>query len=135
MAQEIQEKKLKKRSPFMPGAHTEKFDGQDNWDQDYITYEVKDVVKKTGEGEEDYVIIHKIIEHRDNIAETINSQADDVGIQAMLKRFALTQDPSVFPEPLPKDGVLNDVSGVPDNLLNTTNNERAILLSFKSSKS
>ena len=88
-----------------------------DFDEFYIDYEVKQVVKKVGDGEEDFIIEDKVIEHKRDIRQEINSQADQVGVYNLMKRIALTGDDSLMPEPMPKTGVTSDFTGVPDNLL------------------
>lgn len=90
---------------------------QKDFDEFYIDYEIKDIVKKVGDGEEDFVITQKIIEHKRDIVQEINSQADSVGVYNLIKRVALTGDESLYPEPMPKTGVVSDYTNVPDNLL------------------
>ena len=101
-------------SPFIPKKtvyHEYKFD------EEYVSYEVKDVVKKIGEGEEDFVITQKLIEKREPIKEVIARDAGTTGIQAVMQRALLTGDTSILPDPLPKTGVVSDYTEVPDNLL------------------
>lgn len=88
-----------------------------NFDEFYIDYEVKQVVKKVGDGEEDFIIEDKVIEHKRDIRQEINSQADQVGVYNLMKRIALTGDDSLMPEPMAKTGITSDYTGVPDNLL------------------
>lgn len=90
---------------------------QANWDEFYIDYEIKQVVKKVGDGEEDFIVEDKVIEHKRDIVQEINAQADQVGVYNLMKRVALTGDTSLYPEPMPKTGVTSDYTGVPDNLL------------------
>ena len=90
---------------------------QDKFDEFYIDYEIKQVVKKIGEGEEDFIVEDKIIEHKRDIVQEINAQADQVGVYNLMKRIAMTKDDSLMPEPMPKTGVTSDFTNVPDNLL------------------
>lgn len=91
------------------------------WDEEYISYEVKDIVKKTGEGEDDFVLTQKIIEHREPIAEVVGRDAGTTGIKAVMERALRTGDPSILPPPLSASGVTNDYTNVPDNLLDAEN--------------
>lgn len=63
---------------------------------DIVTYQTIDVVKKTGEGETDYVIKHKVKEiSRVNRQQEIDSYRNDVGILNILRKCALAkQDPT-----------------------------------------
>lgn len=102
-------------SPFLKSEVKTIF--QKEFDKYYIDYEIKQVVKKVGDGDEDFVIENKIIEHKRDIAQEINAQADQVGVYNLMKRVALTGDDSLLPPPLEKTGVTSDYTGVPDNLL------------------
>jgi hypothetical protein len=102
-------------NPFLVSNVPTKF--QDNFDEFYVDYEIKQVVKKVGDGEEDFIIEDKVIEHKRDIKQEINAQADDVGVYNLMKRVALTGDDSLMPEPMPKTGVTSDYTNVPDNLL------------------
>lgn len=121
MAQKIQDNQKKLKSPFIAGFWQHDIEAQGNWDEDYITYELKDTVVKTGEGEEDFVIQTKIIEHRDNIAEVIAKDADSVGVANLIQRVLRTGDESLMPPPLGTDGRLDDGTRCPDNLLDAVN--------------
>lgn len=66
-----------------------KFEGQGNFDKYYIDRTVKQVVKKTGEGEDDYILVDKVIETKRDIDKVIQAQASDVGIEAYLKNYQI----------------------------------------------
>lgn len=63
---------------------------QKDFDKYYIDYEVKKVARKTGDGEDDFVIEDKVIVHRRLISEVVNAEADQVGVEAYLRRLALS---------------------------------------------
>lgn len=71
--------------------------GQEFKSSDIVHYYMKDVVKKVGEGEEDFVIEQKLEEYdRTPRAEYINSFKNDVGIKNMIRKaIANGQDPAV----------------------------------------
>lgn len=105
-----------KISPFIP--REVKVKGQEHFDEYYITMRPKKVVKKTGEGEDDYVLVTKFVEEKQNIKELINSQSSEVGIYNLLDRVAKTGDESLLPKPHDdKNGVLTDITGYPEDLM------------------
>lgn len=69
------------------------FEGRKDFDKYYIDREIKQVVKKTGEGEEDFIIVNKVIETKRDIDKYINAQASDVGIEAYLRNYEVTGEP------------------------------------------
>lgn len=88
------------------------YKGQGNWDKYYIDYIVKDVVVKTGDGEEDFSIEKKIIESKRDIRQTIQADAQNAGIVAYLKQTALTGEiPNIH-----VSDEIQDFSKMPDNL-------------------
>lgn len=62
----------------------------------YYNYEVKQVVKKVGEGEDDFVLEDKIITHRDLIQSVLDAQADQVGVYNIIERAVRTGDNSLL---------------------------------------
>ena len=89
------------------------YDGQKDFDTDYVSIEVKKVARKVGPSDTDYVLEDTYIEHRENIAELINSQAGDSGIDAYLKPF------KDLGEPLPNVQVgdeISDFTNMPEDL-------------------
>lgn len=81
-------------SAFTPRKSTHK--GVGDFDTHYVNYEVKKVVKKIGEGEDDYVLVTKIIEHKDSIKGVIESHADEVGVYNLIERAIRTGDMSLL---------------------------------------
>lgn len=106
-------------NPFVAVEHS--IDAQTDFDEDYIELEHKDVVKKTGDGEDDYVLVTKHIPHRTPIAEVVARDSGTCSIRAIMDQVLRTNDQSLLPTPMPKDGVTNDITGVPDNLLDLDN--------------
>lgn len=102
-----------------------KFEGQKDFDKYYIDRTVKQVVKKTGEGEDDFILVEKVIETKRDISKVINAQAGDVGIEAYLKNYELSGEP--IPDVNVGDEV-QDFTNMPDSLA------EAILLGEKSRK-
>lgn len=87
--------------------------GQGNWETSYVDREIKPVVKKTGEGEEDYVIINKVVETKRSVKDTIESQADDAGLEAYMKTYEMSGE--VPPQVVVHDGV-DDYSQMPESM-------------------
>lgn len=86
------------------------------YDKYYYDMEVKKVVKKTGEGEEDYVLVDKFIISRRNIEELINAQRGEVGVYNLLDRIAKTGDESLFPAEWKQEGIV-DYTQMPKDLM------------------
>lgn len=89
--------------------------GQDNFDKYYIKRVVKYVPVPLFEGSDDYVLDMKVIEDKVDIVETINSQANDVGLKAMLERFEKTGDPSCLPSPVNATDDILDLTKLPQD--------------------
>ena len=70
-----------------------KFEGQKDFDKYWIDRVVKQVVKKTGDGEEDFILVDKVIESKRDIAKEIHAQAGDVGIEAYIRQFEIAGEP------------------------------------------
>ena len=102
-----------------------KFEGQKDFDKYYVDVTIKQVVKKTGEGEDDYILIDKEIETKRDIAKVIRAQFADVGIDAYLKNYELSGEP--MPEVVVGDEV-QDFTNMPGSLA------EAALLGEKSRK-
>lgn len=88
---------------FGPGC-LRSFTGRSDFDKYYIDREIKQVVKKTGEGEDDYILVDKIIEKKRDIAKEIHAQAGDAGIEAYIRQF------EVMGEEMPDVKVTNDIA-------------------------
>lgn len=101
------------------------FEGRKDFDKYYIDREIKQVVKKTGEGEEDYILIDKVIETKRDIDKVINAQASDVGIEAYLKNYEVTGE--AMPDVVVSEDV-QDFTNMPGSLA------EAALLGEKSRK-
>ena len=102
-----------------------KFEGQKDFDKYYIDITIKQVVKKTGDGEDDFILVDKEIITKRDISKTINAQASDVGIEAYLRNYEISG------EPIPEVNVTDDVqdfTGMPGSLAD------AILLGENSRK-
>ena len=90
--------------------------GPKQYDQYYIKRQVKLVPVPVSEGSEDYVLEVKVIDNLEDIRQVIESQAEGVGLQAMLDKFNRTGDPSVLPQPVnPTDEVMDFTKLPQDN--------------------
>ena len=91
--------------------------GISEFDKYYVNYEVKQVVKKVGEGEEDYILEDKIVTHTDSIQGVIDSHADEVGVYKLIERVMRTGDTSLLDSAHVHvtDSIL-DVTGAPQTL-------------------
>lgn len=91
------------------------FVGKKDFDKYYIDRVIKQVVQKTGEGEDDFIIVDKVIETKRDIAQEINAQMGDAGIDAYLKDFEMAGvNPMDSFDGVSKD--IQDFSEMPDNL-------------------
>lgn len=102
------------------------------WDKYYFNVELKDRVVKTGEGDEDFVIEKKEVITKTSIKEVIDSQANDVGLDNILRKFALTGDESILPQNVNTDGRVLDMSGMPEDLVDAQNYFAAMKAKFDS---
>lgn len=105
---------------FIPKKHDPVFN-PNKPDVYYFDVKLVDKVKKIGPGDEDYIIEKKEVISKQLIQEVIDAQADDVGLEAALKKFAITGDPSVLPSALPEGGETFDMSGMPEDLIDVNN--------------
>ena len=108
------ENKLKETGEitFGPGC-ARKFEGEKDFDKYYIDRVVKQVVKKTGEGEDDFILVNKVIETKRDIAKEIHAQAGDAGIEAYMRQY------EIMGEPIPDVKVSDDIqdfTGMPETL-------------------
>lgn len=92
-----------------------KWEGQKDFDQDYLSIEIVDYVEKTGEGENDYVIKKKVVETREPIADVVARDADQVGVYNIIKQVMRTGDTSLLPADDGKCQV--DLVGAPETLM------------------
>ena len=92
------------------------------WDEYYIDRVLKDKVVKTGDGDDDFTIVKVVVEDKRSIKETIEAQADDVGLENILKRYALTGDESILPQSVNANGGdLVDMTQLPQDLIEADN--------------
>lgn len=89
--------------------------GVKEFDKYYIKRVVKQVPVPVQEGSDDYVLDLKVIDDKVDIEATINSQADDVGLEAMMAKFERTGDPSVLPQPVQATDEIMDLTQLPQD--------------------
>lgn len=126
----MEEKKIVITNAFTPRKRVKK---EKIWDQEYVSLVPKDVVKKIGEGEEDFTIITKFVERREDINKLINSQANEVGIYNLLDRIAKTGDDTLLPKPFDdKSGQVLDYTRFPEDLMDVHQQQDQAAIAFDS---
>lgn len=90
----MEQKKLT-NSPFAPNGAT--WEGQKDFDTEYISIEIRDRVVKTGEGENDFIVEKCVVETRTPIQEVIDADASSVGVYNIIKQVMKTGDTSLLP--------------------------------------
>ena len=90
-----------------------RFEGEKDFDKYYIDRVIKQVPKKIGQGEDDYVIVDKVIESKRLIRDVINADSDKAGIEAYLAPYIASKTP--LPGVNVEDSV-NDYTKCPENL-------------------
>lgn len=88
------------------------YEGIKEFDQDYVEIELKKVVQKTGDGEDDFILVDKEIKHLTPIADKIASQESEVGIESYI---AQCQAEHLNPRVVVSDEV-NDFTNMPEDL-------------------
>lgn len=107
------EKQKKLFNPFT--SRMDAYEGQKDFDQYYKSIKIIDVVKKTGEGEDDYIIEKKVIEDLQPIKDVIEADRDSVGVENIIKQVLRTGDTSLLP--VDKGNEFVDLVGAPENLM------------------
>lgn len=82
------------------------------WDEDYIAYEEKEKIVKSGDGENDWRIEKYTEQRRVNIDKHINSFASEVDVKNILAKVAKTGDTSLLNQTPIKD---YDTTMIPEN--------------------
>lgn len=100
-------------SPFAPNGVV--WEGQKDFDTEYVSIEIRDRVVKTGEGENDYIIEKHVVETRTPIQEVIDADAQSVGVNNIIKQVLRTGDTSLLPVDTGNCNV--DMVGAPENLM------------------
>lgn len=106
------EKTAKKiNSPFA-GSH--RGTAKQEFDTKYEKISIVNAVKKTGTGENDYVVYKKVIREYTPIKEVVSADAESCGVQNIIKQVLLTKDTSILPV---DKGVNADLLNAPENLM------------------
>lgn len=108
----MSEKKITLNSPFSCNGRSHIREG--NWDTDYKSIEIVDVVKKTGDGESAFVVDKKVLVTLTPIQDVIDADKDNAGVAPILKQYALTGDDSILPV---DKGSNVDLVGAPTSLM------------------
>ena len=100
-------------SPFAPNGVV--WEGQKDFDTEYVSIEIRDKVVKTGEGENDFIIEKVVHETRKPIQEVIDGDASSVGVYNIIRQVIKSEDSSLLPA---DDGSCNvDMVGAPETLM------------------
>lgn len=105
--------KNKKFNGFTPRCDGFVQDSQD-FDKYYINRKVVQVVKKTGEGETDFILEDKVIDEKILIDEVIQADADSCGVYNIINKVLKTGDESILN--IDNSGQFADISAYPDNI-------------------
>lgn len=109
----MSEKKKLLNSPFSPNGVEHL--GLKDFDQDYESIEIVDVVQKIGDGEEDFVIVKKVNRSYTPIKDVVDADKDNVGVYPILKAFERTGDETLLP--MEKEATNVDLVGVPSSIM------------------
>lgn len=82
-----------------------------DYDKYYIDRKIIQVVKKVGEGENDFIIVTKALDSKIDIKEFVNASADSCGVYNILKKVIATGDTSYL-NPISEDS-FTDISNIP----------------------
>ena len=85
------------------------------FDTEYKTISIVDTVVKVGDGEDDFIIVKKVIEEFKPIQEVIDADADSVGVYNIIKQVMRTGDTSLLP--VDKGDCNVDFVGAPESLM------------------
>lgn len=121
--------KQKKNSPFI--AQHAPYEGQKDFDEFYKEIKIVDVVKKTGEGENDFIIEKKVIEDFKPIKDVVEADRDSVGVENIIKQVLRTGDTSLLPVDK-GNGELVDLVDAPESLMELKQMGVAAEKAFKS---
>lgn len=93
----------------------QEFEGQKDFDTTYKTITIVDKVVKTGEGDNDFVIVKDVLVDERPIQEVIDADASCVGVENIIKQVLRTGDTSILP--VDKGNPYVDVVGAPESLM------------------
>lgn len=104
------------------------FEGQKDFDQYYVDRVIKQVAKKVGPGEEDFIIEDKVIETKRDIEKVINAQADQAGIGAFMKYYEVIGE---APPSVVVTDKVQDFTGFPEDLAGASDVGMNAMAAFK----
>ena len=106
-------------SPFVARKRVE-WPGQKDFDEYYEEISILDRVKKTGEGENDFIVEKFVQVDKKPIAEVVAVDAESVGVYNIMKQVLRTGDTSLLP--IDKGtGEIVDLVDAPDTLMDLDN--------------
>lgn len=105
--------KKRLKSPFVSNGIVHP--GQRDFDTDYKSISIVDSVKKIGEGEDDFVVVKKVIVDYTPIQKVIDADKSNVGIDNIIKMVMRTGDTSFLP--VDKGDCNVDLVGAPESLM------------------
>lgn len=109
----MENKKIKRTNPYQ--VVQEAYPGQKDFDEYYDDIKIIDSVKKVGDGEEDYIIVKKVVHSKRKIQDVVDADKDSVGVENIIKQVLRTGDTSLLPM---DDGKCNvDLVGAPEDLM------------------
>ena len=91
------------------------WEGQKDFDQTYKTISIIDVVEKTGEGDDDFSIVKKVVLEETPIDEVVQADAQSVGVENIIKQVLRSGDTSLLPSD--KGNPFVDIVDAPQNLM------------------
>lgn len=88
--------------------------GQDNFETEYDNIEIRDRVKRTGPGEQDFIVEKFVVHTKTPIQEVVDADANSVGVNNIIKQVLKTGDTSLLPV---DTGGEVDFVGAPETLM------------------
>lgn len=113
---------MKKYNSLFSNAVTNPVDkGTNIPSEDVVEYSTIQVVKRTGEGESDFILEDKVIEvARVDRTALINSHRDDVGIENIIKKMSISGDLTLANQRPAQEGFV-DITHMPTNFVDAMN--------------
>lgn len=99
---------------FLPRKNRHQF-AQKDFDKEYDNISIVDSVKKVGDGEDDFVVVKKVIHSKRPIQEVIDADKESVGVYNIIKQVVRTGDTSLLP--VDKGDCHVDLTGAPETLM------------------
>ena len=109
----MESKKIKRSNPYQVVKQV--CPGQKGFDKYYVDIKIIDTIKKVGDGEDDFIILKKVITSKRKIKDVIDADKDSVGVENIIKQVLRTGDTSLLP--VDKGDCNVDLVGAPDSLM------------------